>query len=100
MIDEFDEEDVVLKQFLGDRFVDETEKPIDETEEHRDSGKELSALDRLKACTKTALIYGGLNTLLFYWQQAGLMDSSIAVPSMCVVCCLLGLGIGKVVGGK
>lgn len=52
-------------------------------------------LDKLKACVKHAAIYGGLSFLVFYWQQAELMDSSIAIPTMCVCAALAGLGVGK-----
>ena len=51
-------------------------------------------LDHLTACAKWALIFGGLNMLIFYWQQAGLMAESIAVPCMWVCCVLAGLGVG------
>lgn len=52
-------------------------------------------LDNLKACVKWVGLFGGLCVLLFYWQQTGQMESSAAVPSMCVCCGLAGLGIGK-----
>lgn len=53
-----------------------------------------SFLDRLKAGVKYAFGFGGLNLLIFYWQQSGLMDASIAVPSMCVCAALAGWGVG------
>lgn len=125
-INELDVNDIGLKQMFGERFHDETDKPLSEPvtaepkkvstdttpttktaqkvagcgqkEEWRPPMPEPNWMDKLKACVKTSFIYGGLNLLIFYWQMAGLMDSSVAVPSMCVCCALLGLGIGKVVG--
>ena len=52
-------------------------------------------LNNLKACVKHVAIFGGLSVLVFYWQQAGLMDSSVALPTMCVCTALAGLGVGK-----
>lgn len=48
----------------------------------------------LASCAKWAVTFGGLNALIFYWQQAGLMAESIAVPCMWVCCALVGYGIG------
>lgn len=56
-------------------------------------------LDGLKACAKHVALFGGLSFLVFYWQQAGLMDSSIAVPTMCICTALAGVGVGKNIGG-
>lgn len=52
-------------------------------------------LERLKACVTWCALFGGLNALLFYWQQTGQMQASAAVPSMCVCALLAGVGIGK-----
>lgn len=57
--------------------------------------KETNWTDNMKACAKSALLFGGLSFLVFYWQQAGLMDSSVAVPTMCICTALAGLGVGK-----
>jgi hypothetical protein len=60
-----------------------------------------NAMDKLKACAKSGLLYGGLTFLIFYWNQAGLMASSIAVPSMCICTAMVGLAWGKAsMGGK
>lgn len=129
-INELDVNDIGLKQMFGERFHDETDKPRSEpvTVEPKkvstnttpikktaqsDAGdgqkakeaqwepvKERNWMDNLRECARAAVTFGGLNLLIFYWQQVGLMDSSVAVPSMCVCACLMGLGIGKVVGGK
>lgn len=56
---------------------------------------EPTSIERLKACAKWVALFGGLNVLLFYWQQTGQMQSSAAVPSMCVCALLAGVGIGK-----
>lgn len=52
-------------------------------------------LERLKACVKWSVLFGGLCILFFYWQQTGQMTASAAVPSMCVCCGLAGFGIGN-----
>ena len=52
-------------------------------------------MERLKACAKSALLFGGLCLLFFGWQQAGLMDPAAAVPSMLACMLLAGLNIGK-----
>lgn len=57
--------------------------------------KEPSWMDNLKSCVKSTALFGGLSFLIFYWQQAGLMASSIAVPSMCICTALAGWGCGK-----
>jgi hypothetical protein len=58
-------------------------------------------LDKLKDSAKFVVGFGGLSFLLFYWEQAGLMAESIAVPCMCICTALAGWGIGKnAVGGK
>jgi hypothetical protein len=56
-------------------------------------------MDSLKGCAKSVMLFGGLSVLVFYWQQAGLMAESIAVPSMCVCTALAGLGVGKNIRG-
>lgn len=52
-------------------------------------------MDKLKACAKWAALFGGLCTMFFYWQQAGLMDTSAAMPSMITCGVLAGYGVGK-----
>lgn len=52
-------------------------------------------MDNLKGCALSATVFGGLNMLIFYWMQAGLMAESIAVPSMTVCAVLAGFGVGK-----
>ena len=51
----------------------------------------VSPLARVKCCAKWALLFGSISGLLFYWQQAGLLDSKAAVPSLIV--CALGAGL-------
>lgn len=62
--------------------------------------REENWTDMLKTCAKWAIGFGGLSFLLFYWNLEGLMDSSVAVPSMCVCTMMAGFGIGKSAGGK
>lgn len=59
-----------------------------------------NAMDKLKGCAKWLSLFGFLTCLVFYWEQAGLMASSIAVPTMCVCTALGGWGLGKIAGGK
>lgn len=124
-INNLDTEDIGLKQIFGDRFHDETAQPNTAEKETAkpnyatptakaaqkpvkspaEGNVEAVAwqpekpapnwMDNLKACAKSAVIFGGLNLLIFYWQQTGLMDASIAVPSMCVCAALAGFGVGK-----
>ena len=101
---------------MGAQFIDETQKP-EATEECTDipkpkktaekpmdaqwmPTKQRTWMDDLKDCTKSTLIFGGLNVLIWYWEIAGLMDESIALPSMLACAALAGLGIGKAIGGK
>lgn len=114
---DFEREDLELKAIMGDKFVDETtpiseakptpakpkkaaQKPAQKpTEEYSTDAewhpvKPHSWMDGLKSCAKWALTFGGLNMLIFYWQQAGLMAESIAVPCMWVCCALAGYGVG------
>lgn len=105
-INNLDPDDIGLKQIMGSRFHDETKKPMVEpvTPRQQSTIKATDApweyvkpnwMDNLKACAKSVLLFGGLSVLVFYWQQAGLMAPSIAVPSMCVCTALAGLGCGK-----
>ena len=56
--------------------------------------KAETSMDKLKECVKSAVLFGGISGLLFYWQQAGLLASSAAVPSLIVCALLAGLAIG------
>ena len=113
-INHLDTNDEGLKAIFGGRFHDETsstppakavEKPKaapravqSGTGKAKDAKwepiKDITNMDKLKECVKWAAIFGGLNALLFYWQQAGLLDSKAAVPSMIVCALLAGLSIG------
>lgn len=53
-----------------------------------------NSMDRLKACAKWVMVFGGLSFLLFYWKEAGLMAESIAVPSIAFCTMLVGWGVG------
>lgn len=122
-INELDATDAGLKAIMGDRFHDETkpamarpkkistntcketnlaqkptEKPVDAQWQPI---KEHTWMDSLKNCVQWVIGFGGLSLLLWYWEQAGLMAESIAVPSMCLCTALAGWGLGKnVAGGK
>lgn len=122
-INNLDSNDEGLKAIFGDRFHDETvpiaeatkekqqtantthavkveqkpaQKPVEEKSKEAEwhPAKPRTFMDSLMECAKWAMIFGGLNMLIFYWQQAGLMAESIAVPCMWVCCVLAGLGVG------
>ena len=116
-INTLDVTDAGLKGIFGDRFHDETQpamarpkkistapckesnvaqKPTERPVETQwEPSKETTWMDKLKACAIWAFGFGSLSCLVFYWQQAGLMDASIAVPTMCVFTALAGWGVGK-----
>lgn len=56
---------------------------------------EPNFIEKLTDSAKWVCLYGGLSFLVFYWEQAGLMAHSIALPSMCVCTALVGWSIGK-----
>ena len=110
-INHLDTNDEGLKAIFGSRFHDETgSKPVEVPQKSKPiqkpvgAGKAMDAkwepvkgitiTDKLKECVKWAVIFGGLNALLFYWQRAGLLDSKAAEPSMIVCALLAGLSIG------
>jgi hypothetical protein len=122
---DFEREDLELKAMMGNQFIDVTEpiseaKPCKNTREkkgpvthHTDVLEDLKVrdaewhptkqrtwMDDLKDCTKSTMIFGGLNVLLWWWQMAGLVDESVGQPCMWVCFALAGIGIGKVLGGK
>jgi hypothetical protein len=53
--------------------------------------KEGTSMDKVRDCAKWAMLFASVSGLLFYWQQAGLLDSSAAVPSL--IFCALGAGL-------
>lgn len=122
-INGLDVTDAGLKGIFGDRFTDETEsepqkviskkettntanrEKTSQTEPHKPTHnyngkswepvKEPNWMDNLKGCAKWVAGFGGLSFLLFYWEQAGLMAESIAIPCMCICTALAGWGVGK-----
>lgn len=118
-VNNLDPEDIGLQQVMGNRFQDMTQKPgkflraeerTDTTQEKKVAQKPISKpteaqwepakaepnfIAKLTDSAKWVCLYGGLSFLVFYWEQAGLMASSIAVPSMCVCTALVGWSIGK-----
>ena len=105
-------EDLELQFVMGSKFIDETKplaeattvtkdapkaeekKPCKKAEAEWHPNKPHTWVDGLKGCVKWAVTFGGLNSLIFYWQIAGLMDESIAIPCMWVCCALAGYGVG------
>lgn len=110
---DFEREDMELKAIMGEKFQDMSEakqapttqkkaaqKPAQKPTEVKSVDAEChpvkprNFMDSLMECVKWAVTFGGLNMLIFYWQQAGLMADSIAVPCMWVCCALAGYGVG------
>lgn len=115
-INNLDPNDIGLQQVMGNRFHDMTKKPMVDPintkygDEVKMAKKPISKpmeaqwepakaapnfLAKLTDSAKWVCLYGGLSFLIFYWEHAGLMASSIAVPSMCVCTALVGWSIGK-----
>lgn len=119
-VNNLDPNDIGLQAIFGERWHDETtQKPTVEqaspkatnpTQEKKVAQKPISKpmeaqwepakaepnfIEKLTDSAKWVCLYGGLSFLVFYWEQAGLMASSIAVPSMCVCTALVGWSIGK-----
>lgn len=106
-INNLDVNDDGLKGIFGARFHDATQEeapprnvPVQKpTERAVDISwipvRDPHWMDTLKACAKHVVLFGGLSFLVFYWQQAGLMDSSVAVPTMCICTALAGVGVGR-----
>jgi hypothetical protein len=115
--------DTELQEMFGANYQDDTKvgmarpknvypstAPIENTAQESDCDStedadfstvtETDLYAKLAELSKTALPYGILNGLFYWWYAVELIDASIAVPSMCVFACLFGLGIGKVVGWK
>lgn len=129
-INNLDSEDIGLKQIFGDRFHDETvessvaarkiqessnisrevkaaEKPAQKPRKAYEDAKwepakpEANWMDKLKGCVAWSGSFAALSLLVFYWEQAGLMAESIAVPCIAICTALAGWGVGKTtVGGK
>lgn len=57
-------------------------------------------MDRLKAGAKSALLFGGLCLLVFYWQQSGQMEASAALPAMLACTAIGGLNVGRNMKGS
>jgi hypothetical protein len=107
-VNHLDPNDEGLKEIFGSRFHDATqdEVPPKQVQVKKPTRKPVDAqwepakpnpdwLDKLKDCVKWVFLFGGLSCLVFYWQGAGLMDPSIAVPTMCACTALAGVGVGK-----
>jgi hypothetical protein len=122
-INELDVTDAGLKAIMGNRFHDETQsestkviskKETTTTKEKKDPHKpthdfkdgkwepikENTWMDSLKAAARWVIGFGGLSFLVFYWMEAGLMDESIAVPSIAICTALAGFGVGLKARGK
>lgn len=110
---DFEREDMDLKSIMGDKFQDMSEAKREPTKLKKTAQKSTQTppkenvadaewhpvkphtfMDSLMGCAKWAMVFGGLNMLIFYWQLNGLMADSIAVPCMWVCCALAGYGVG------
>lgn len=71
-------------------------KPMDATW-HPVPSKASPTTALVKRCVEQAGVYALLNTVLFAWQEMGLLASEAAVPSMWVCALLAGYQVGKCV---
>lgn len=117
-INELDVNDIGLKGIFGDRFEDRTkpqkavskmettttpkaekpaQKPIQKARdaEWEPAPHEPTHIEKIKACAKDALLFGGLSLMFFYFQQSGQMAMSASMPCICACCALAGWGVGK-----
>lgn len=114
-INELDVNDIGLKGIFGDRFHDETtavsKKETTTTTKPEKSAQKVTLkprdaewepaphaptqMEKIKACAKDAIIFGGLSLMFFYFQQTGQMLPSASMPCICACCVLMGLGVGK-----
>ena len=79
---------------FGNKKVEQ--KPISKSvDESWAPAKDSNWMDNLKSCAKSVILFGGLSFLIFYWKEAGLMASSVAVPTMCICTAFAGYGVGK-----
>lgn len=112
-INELDVNDIGLKGIFGERFHDET-VTVSKTETTTTPKTEKSAqkvalkprdlepdpaipnqIDKIKKGAKSALLFGGLSLMFFYFQQSGQMAMSASMPCICACCVLAGWGVGK-----
>jgi hypothetical protein len=99
---DYEKEDMELADMMGDRFIDETvplsevKKPAPKPAAERQPTKHRTWMDDLTACA----LFTGLTALIWYWEIAGLMDESVALPSMLVCAVLVGTHIEKAKGKK
>lgn len=89
--DVLDPDDIGLKAVFGDRFYYATKEEVADAEFEPVESKP----NGLKSLLKWGIGFGALCLLIFYWQQAGLVDPSVALPCMCVCTALAGYGVGK-----
>lgn len=118
-INGLDVTDAGLKAVMGNRFRDETQsepskviskKETTTTHEEKVAQKakdkpvetqwqpvkpDPNWQDKLKNAVKWGFTFGCISCLVFYWQSAGLMAESIAVPTIAVCTALGGWGVGK-----
>ncbi len=119
-INNLDTKDEGLAGIFGDRWHDETQnKPAatvskketatatrPERSPQKASDKPVDAqwepakpapdwMTKLKDSVKWGFTFGCLSCLVFYWQSAGLMAESIAVPTIAVCTALAGWGVGR-----
>lgn len=68
-----------------------TDKPMDAEYEPVKTWYDEKAVNMVK----WAVIFIGLEYLVFYWMQTGQMQESAAIPSMIVCALLAGISVGK-----
>ena len=96
-INNLDPNDEGLKGIFGARFHDATQAPVKKPIEAQwePVKPDPDWLDKLKDSVKWVFLFGGLSCLICYWQGAGLMDPTVACPSMLVCTALAGFSVGK-----
>lgn len=107
-INELDEQDIGLKNLMGDRFRDVNEEYVQPEQQYMDipdaDMEEIPAdlrkmgmdfTDKLMAFCKKSLVFAVVSWACFYWETKGLMDASIAVPAMWLCAVSAGFGAGR-----
>lgn len=117
---DFEREDLELAAVMGGRFHDETQehgaepatmpghkpepvKPVKNTpvkEKPCEAPLELvkpfpDFMDKLKATTKDVSLYAVLSVILFWWQQAGLLEETTAWYALLVCVGMVFFSVGK-----
>ena len=88
-----EEKNTVNKEHVKEKKTAQkpTDKPMDAEYEPAKTWYDPKTVNLVK----WAVIFIGLEYLVFYWQQTGQMQESAAMPSMIVCALLAGISVGK-----